>query len=73
LKILIEYYKMRILVRYCLPFGNYSTAAIEVDTQKQVVAQLRKQIFIKFKIPPSRQIIKMTRDGFQVRIKIYKR
>jgi hypothetical protein len=33
-----------------------------------MVIQLRKQIFNKFKIHPSRQIIKMTRDGFQIRI-----
>lgn len=35
-------YIMRILVRYCLPFGNYSTAAVEIDLNKQIVVQLRK-------------------------------
>lgn len=57
---------MRVLVRYLLPFGNYSTSAIELDPVKQNAIYLRRQIYQKFKIPPSRQIIKYHRDGFHV-------
>ena len=57
--------KMRIIVRYCLPWGNFSTQAIDIDPDAPVET-LQGKIFEKFNIPIKKQLIKFKRDGFTV-------
>mgnify|MGYP003878007455 CR=1 FL=1 len=57
--------KMRIIVRYCLPWGNFSTQAIDIEPNA-TVETLQAKIFEKFNIPIRRQLIKFKRDGFSV-------
>ena len=58
---------MRIIVRHCLPWGNFSTQAIDIDPEAQVDV-LQSKIYDKFNIPKVKQIIKFKRDGFTVQI-----
>ena len=59
---------MRLIVRNCLPFGNFSTTAVELDPQTHSVQHLRRLIFKKFRIPFQRQIIKFTKDNVTIRL-----
>lgn len=52
-------------MRYCLPWGNFSTQAIDIEPDA-TVETLQGKIFEKFNIPIKKQLIKFKRDGFTV-------
>ena len=56
---------IRIIVRHCLPWGNFSTQAIEIDSLADVDT-LQQCIEEKFHIPRINQTIKFKRDGYTV-------
>ena len=57
---------MKIIVRYCLPWGNFSTQAVYVDSDLDV-GDLKRQIEKKFDIKVKKQVLKYKRDGTVVR------
>ena len=56
---------MRIIVRHCLPWGNYKTQAIELDPTADVDI-LREKIQEKFGVSKEKQVLKFKRDGVTV-------
>ena len=56
---------IRIIVRNCLSWGNFSTKAIEIDPSADIDT-LQLCIEEKFLIPKSNQNIKFKRDGYTV-------
>jgi GLUT4 regulating protein TUG. len=56
---------MRLIIRYCLPWGNFSTQAIEIDPQADI-NQLLEKVSEKFGLPKNKQILKFKRDGITV-------
>lgn len=58
---------MRIIVRYCQVFGNYSTKAIDLDPLDRL-PDIQRKISNKFQIPLSKQLIKIKMMGMAVRL-----
>ena len=56
---------MRIIVRYSLPWGNFSTQAIEIEPNASVDT-LQTKLFQRFNVPVRNQLIKFKRDGLIV-------
>jgi len=58
---------MRLIVRYCLPWGNFSNQAINIEDYEDV-RTLQQQIEKKFDIKPKKQILKFKRDGITFKL-----
>jgi len=58
---------MRLIVRYCLPWGNFSNQAINIEDYEDVKT-LQQQIEKKFDIKPKKQILKFKRDGITFKL-----
>lgn len=56
---------MKIIVRYCLPWGNFSNQAVYVEADMDI-EEIRQQVEKKFEIKPKWQVLKYKRDGFTV-------
>ena len=56
---------MRIIVRHCLPWGNFATQGLEIDHNADV-SVLMDRISDTFHIAKSKQILKYKRDGITV-------
>ena len=57
--------KMKILIRYCYFWGNYTTHTLEINLDLKL-PDLKNLISMKFGIPVSEIIMKFSRDGFLV-------
>ena len=56
---------MKIIIRYCLPWGNFSNKVINIEPDQDIKI-LQQQVERKFEIKPKRQILTYKRDGFTV-------
>jgi hypothetical protein len=56
---------MRLIVRYCQTWGNFSTHTIEISPEADV-GELIQKISERFDIPKKKQSLKFKRDGFTV-------
>lgn len=57
---------MRVIIRYCLPWGNHSTAVIEINVDTSVNDLILK-VSDRFKINSNKLILKMERDDYMVK------
>lgn len=60
---------MRLIIRLCLPFGNYATHVIETCNEFSWT-ELKQKISDKFKLFKSKFFLKFNKDGFIVKILI---
>lgn len=59
---------MKIILRNPLPWGNYATQVVEIANDLQI-KDFKKLVCDRFKLIPSRSMIKFERDDFIVKIK----
>lgn len=53
---------MRIIIRHCLPWGNFATNAIEIDPYSDV-SVLMDRIEERFHIEKAKQVLKYKKSG----------
>jgi len=53
---------MKLILRYCLPFGNVTTQVFEVDAEADVDV-LYESVARKLNVPKSKQTLKSKLDG----------
>ncbi len=56
---------MRIILRYCLPWGGYYTVPIEINFDAKI-EEVRKKVNEKFQLPEKHQLLKFYRDKYIV-------
>ncbi len=56
---------MKIIVRNPLPWGNYATQVIEISNDMQI-KEFKKLVCDRFKLSPSKTLIKLEREDFIV-------
>ncbi len=58
---------MKVIIRYCLQWGNFTTQAINIEEDADVSA-LQAKIKEKFDVTESQQVLKFKKDGVTVKI-----
>lgn len=58
---------MRLLIRYCLPWGNFRTKGVDLN-EKMLVSSLKEHIERIFSVPKSLQILKIKKSGLTLRL-----
>lgn len=61
---------MRLIIRLCLPFGNYATHVIETANEFSWT-NLKQKISDKFKLSKTNFFLKFNKDGFIVIIEMH--
>jgi len=58
---------MKLIIRYCLQWGNFTTQAINIDEDADVSA-LQAKIKEKFDVVESQQVLKFKKDGATIKL-----